>query len=218
MSENTTDLMIDLETFGLDRNCVLISIGAVVFDREKKSAIKDLFFCNVCPKSCLKLGLKNEELTLKWWDDPSRKDAFEYLKKDQKDIAEVMSDLFEFIKRHKPKNIWANSPSFDCEKLKFTASLCGLEVPWKFYQEKCVRTAVEIVRFDPDEDSVKTTCSRLKVEPIPHTPIYDCVSQIVKVQAVFLFVKYMKEDSDFDLILEIRKRNESKEDKPNKNE
>lgn len=36
--------------------------------------------------------------------------------------------------------VWANSPSFDCELLEAAYDAVGLEAPWDFYQERDYRT------------------------------------------------------------------------------
>jgi len=36
--------------------------------------------------------------------------------------------------------VWANSPSFDCEQLEHAGEAVGVSMPWEFYQERDVRT------------------------------------------------------------------------------
>lgn len=67
-------------------------------------------------------------------------------------------------------NVWANSPSFDLILLSNAYKKFNMAIPWKFYNERCVRT---ISYLKPD---VKKNTNRQK--GVAHSAIDDCIYQI----------------------------------------
>ena len=64
--------------------------------------------------------------------------------------------------------IWANGPAFDCIKIQYHCDVLGLKYPWKFYQERDIRTIKEVAKtigfeYTPYKNS--------------HTAIEDCRNQ-----------------------------------------
>ena len=59
------DVMIDLETLGIQPGSVIRSIGAVVFD-PVTNTLGSTFYQNICADSCKKAGLTTDPDTIKW--------------------------------------------------------------------------------------------------------------------------------------------------------
>ena len=56
-----SEIMIDIETLGISPNSVVMTIGAIKFNRIddiKSIEYMDSFYCRVSKESCLKLGLE----------------------------------------------------------------------------------------------------------------------------------------------------------------
>jgi hypothetical protein len=53
----SSDIMIDLETLGLQPGCVLLSLGAAAFSLHESGSLGDTFHCNINRTSCVKLGM-----------------------------------------------------------------------------------------------------------------------------------------------------------------
>lgn len=151
-------LMIDLETLGLKPGCVILSIGAVRFDR---SGLGRSFYRRISMESCQDAGLTIDAGTLSWWltqTDESKAEL--YGKRDLKDV------LIEFSSFCNTDEIWANSPAFDCVILRAAYEAVGLDVPWHYSDERCFRTLKGLPQFvsTPKPD-------------IPHHALHDAKRQ-----------------------------------------
>lgn len=126
-------VMVDIETLGLDRGAAILSIGAVKFDIEE---IGDTFEASISRESCEAAGLTVDEGTLEWWQDQS--DAAREVLDGGDDLEDVLQDFTLWAGG--ADEVWANSPSFDCEMLIEAGKAVGVPMPWEFYEERDVRT------------------------------------------------------------------------------
>lgn len=124
---------VDVESLSTKRRAQLLSIGAAFCDAE--------FYIEIDTSLYPQDGtFITDEATLKWWADrggftPSTDpvsplaavSAFSHW-------ARRMTEGLEWFE------VWANSPSFDCEKLRYHYDQFNLTTPWEFWQERCVRT------------------------------------------------------------------------------
>lgn len=133
------NVMLDLETLGKKPGSAIASIAAAIFDIET-GKVSEQFYVNIDWDSCFDYGLKADGSTLAWWFQQSN-EARMALLKDQITLPEALIALSAFI----PENaiIWGNGPSFDLAISAVAYEKVGLELPWKHYNEKCVRTIVD---------------------------------------------------------------------------
>jgi hypothetical protein len=126
-------VMIDIETLGLDPGAAVLSIGAVQFDPD---GLGEEFYREISLQSCQAVGLEVDADTLEWWleQDEAVSDVLtggEQLEDALMDFGMWYPDGAE---------VWANSPSFDCEHLEAAYDAVGLTEPWEYNDERCVRT------------------------------------------------------------------------------
>lgn len=149
-----TDVMIDLETLGKAPFSPILSIGACAF-RFDDVPVADTFYQAIDIESCLKLGMKPDADTLKWWlqqDVDARGAAFFDVEQVSLPLA---LDAFTDWLASRPMKLWGNSARFDLGLLEAAYKVCGKEVPWEFWNERCYRTvknlpgakAVQLTRF-----------------------------------------------------------------------
>jgi len=141
----TNRYMIDIETIGLEPGAAIISIGAVKFDR---TGLGRSFFRSINPQSCQAAGLEIEAGTLEWWldqDETARKQL-----RGGDDLEAVLDDFRDWLLDC--DEVWANSPSFDCEMLDIAFDAVGLEEPWSFQDERDYRTLTSLVDVDVQLD------------------------------------------------------------------
>jgi len=142
------NVMIDIETLGLDIGSSIISIGAVKFD---ETGLGEELYRNVDLMSCEAVGLEIDAETLDWWLHQPVEVQGQLT--DGVTITTALNDLAVFIDEEDEPEIWANSPSFDCEMLEHAYDAVGLDVPWSFYHERDFRTLKELpVTVDVDQD------------------------------------------------------------------
>ena len=119
--------------------------------------------------SCKRLnGMDIDEATMKWWSEQSQEARTEIFDPSERiDISTALRSLQTFVKD--ANRIFAHSPQFDCIILENAFNLCGIKVPWNFWQLRDTRTIYDLagVRL---KDFAETGQ--------PHHALYDCYSQI----------------------------------------
>lgn len=138
-------IMVDIETLGLDRDSVILSIGAVEFGPAK---IGGSFEASISRESCEAAGLTVDQDTLDWWQDQS--DAAQTVLTGGDDLVDVLECFADWAAGL--DEIWANSPSFDCEALEYAGEQVNVEMPWEFYEERDFRT-LKALPMTPEKDT-----------------------------------------------------------------
>jgi len=141
--------MVDIETLGLEPGAAILSIGAVEFAVDRK---RDTFYRTISRESCEDSGLTVDEETLEWWGEQD--ESAQRTLHNGGDLAESMEAFAEWIEG--ADEVWANSPSFDCELLKAAGDAVDVQMPWEFYQERDFRTLKKLpVAADVEHDGVE---------------------------------------------------------------
>jgi hypothetical protein len=132
-------LMIDLETLSTDPRAVVLSVGAVLFDRDK---VYSDFYREVEVDSQIRDGRHVMASTLAWWIDQgdNAKRVFTDTG-DKRPLGIVLQELNLYVANHAPTiQVWANGASFDLPILATAYNDAQLAAPWRFYNERCYRT------------------------------------------------------------------------------
>lgn len=137
MSGDTRRVMIDIETVGLEIGSAIVEIGAVEF--APGGGIDDTFYRSVSLASSQEAGLTIDADTVEWWIGENPEVAGEVLVGGKR-LGDALVDFVEWYRQVEPHEVWANSPSFDCEMLERAGEQVGVPMPWEFYQERDVRT------------------------------------------------------------------------------
>jgi len=180
------DMMLDIETMGNKSNSVILSIGAVMFDIETGET-GDEFYERIEFQSALDVGLKVNADTIEWWmmqSDAARQALFA---KPRFEIKKVLGDFSGFCRKHEAINshlggveIWGNGARFDIGLLEDAYDACGFNNPWKFWNERDVRTIVA------EAPQIKDS---IRFSGIPHDPIDDAKHQIKYLVATKKFIR-----------------------------
>ena len=121
--------MLDLETLSTDSNAVILTIGAVKFDRMNR--VQDLRMCNTFYRrielsSCEEIGLHTSKDTQSWWDSQSKAAKHEvFINKDRVGIHQALCEFVEWFGGS--SYIWAHGDDFDCVVLNLCSHLLGKE-------------------------------------------------------------------------------------------
>lgn len=156
------DLMVDIETCGTKPGSAVLSIGAVYFDRQGN--IGETFYASM-GFNALAYGHTDPD-TMKWWSQQSeqaQKDAFG----GTADPVQVAKDFAKFI-WHDAKP-WGNGSTFDITILEAWFNAVGVRCPWKFWNVRDVRTAVDLLSINPKEFTRDGTY---------HNALDDCLHQV----------------------------------------
>lgn len=173
-------VMLDLETLGNAPGCAIVSIGAVVFGG---GAIYSEFVQHIQLEDCVRRGLEMDASTVLWWlkqDEVARKALMDG--QAQGLPLEHALDVFNTwlgqqctIEWDKLR-IWGKGPSFDCAILAAAYRKIGRRIPWKYSNERCLRTVIamhpevpeperEGVQHDALDDAIHQARWLMKMRP-----------------------------------------------------
>ena len=182
-----SEIMLDIETLGISSNSVVMTIGAIKFNRKDNiKNIEDMesFYCRILKESCVKLGLEINKETEEWWEKQSEEAKYEIFtnNKNRYEIKDALIQLTKFIGTS--KIIWANGITFDCIILENCYKKCELDFPWKYYNLRDARTI-----YDIGNVSLKDFTSDKNQT---HNALYDCYTQIKALKKSFDNLKKYK--------------------------
>lgn len=151
--ENFTEIMVDLETLSTASNSIILSIGAVKFDRSfelPKIENCEVFYRRINIDSCRKVGLVSSEDTINWWNKQDESVRYEALDNpDRSDLKDVLNDFSKWLGYNTfNKKIWGHGDDFDCVILDNAYKCCGLKTPWNFWNTRDTRTLFDIANIN----------------------------------------------------------------------
>ena len=141
-SRTCDHLMIDLETMGKNPDAPIISIGAIFFDPQTG---------DVGPEFSKTIDLETaggviDRDTIKWWLKQSR-EAQSAIMTDEIPLDDALLQLTEFIDENSGEffvQVWGNGANFDNTILRRSYERQGITCPWRYYNDRDVRTIVEL--------------------------------------------------------------------------
>ena len=168
------DISLDLETLGKGPDAVILAIG--IADSHGEA-----FFVTPSVGEQVARGRTIEDDTLHWWlqqSDAARQALLGKVISCER-TCEIISDYFrQAAEAYGELRVWGNSPGFDCEIL---GHFLGGK-PWRYWQERDVRTAREIL-----DDRTQPRVS--------HSALSDAEAQLADVKRYRALVVPLLEDA-----------------------
>ncbi len=140
--DTTKHLIVDIETLGINPPAPILTIGMVFLDFDPyREGAEDgepdikTYYLGVDQKECVG---EADEATMAWWgqqDCAVRKAAF-----CPTVTPNVFQEFVNIVNREAPDYLWGNSPDFDFGHLGAQIKAKGLELPWRFWQLRDIRT------------------------------------------------------------------------------
>ena len=135
-------LMIDLETMGTNPDAPINSIGGKFFDPETGE---------MGPEFSKTIDLDTaggviDRDVIKWWLKQSR-EAQSAILTDEIPLDDALLQLREFIDENSGEffvQVWGNGANFDNTILRRSYERQGIPCPWRYYNDRDVRTIVEL--------------------------------------------------------------------------
>ena len=172
-----SDIMLDIETLGTRSTSVILSIGAVEFD---KTSVLSTFHRRIDVDSCLRQGLTVDGRTIAWWMDQSD-EARALMQVPGEPLHDVLVDFRDAFDWYN-KAVWCNGASFDFPIIENALHQCGLQLPWAYYNTRDYRTLKNLVP--------RTTYNSLRVRPqTAHDALGDAVAQAKTLQALLGYIR-----------------------------
>lgn len=168
--------MIDLETLSTSPNAVILTLGAVKFNRtpvNSNSGAPTLdslnsFYRRIEIESCIAKGLVVSPDTEEWWrsqNSEARHEAMEH--KDRIPLVQALKEFSTWFLGS--KNVWSHGATFDCVILEHAYRACGLDVPWMFWDARDTRTLYDVSGVVLKDFAVK----------VQHHALYDAYRQVL---------------------------------------
>lgn len=142
------DVMLDLETLGTRYDAMIISIGAVYFDRNT-GEIGRAFSMNIDSFEFRDRFTTDRE-TIEWWftqSDRARSLAMEY----PASLKSTLEGLVEFLRTPDVK-LWSHA-TFDMPILAHAFEVCGIKHPVPFRNMRDLRTLMDLA--GPSADMIR---------------------------------------------------------------
>ena len=163
------DLMLDIETLGVNDDALVVSIGAVFFDPKTGETGKE-FYRVLDYQDQIDEGRKPTASTIQFWLNQS-KEAQQVFHENATPTTDALLSFQEFvIENCEPDKVkpWGNGPSFDLTIMESLFRDFKVSIPWKFWNVRCLRTFKEYIYNGKD----------LTREGVYHHAIDDCKHQI----------------------------------------
>lgn len=145
------DWSIDLETLDTKPTSAILSIGAVQFDRDSgKIGIR--YYASINPDEAIAAGTVSGG-TLTWWMQQSDKAKQVFSEKGKVPLGGhggALATLASHLRSTPGPRVWGDGSSFDIAILEHAFARVGgaLEIPWKFWDIRDMRTTVDDAGID----------------------------------------------------------------------
>lgn len=136
-----TDVMVDLETLGTTPGSVVLSIGAVAFNKQE--VFDHTFYAEINTDSSYSYDMTSCPKTLKWWDEQgadARKTLSNCNEGSVDELDVVLTGFKRFLAVNPDVRFWGNGAAFDNVILAAAYEATGIKLPWKFWNDRCYRT------------------------------------------------------------------------------
>lgn len=146
------DIMLDLETLGTRPGCIVVSVGAVGFDRYTGAILRE-FYRVIDLADSQRHGLTVEVGAVAWWmrqSDEARA-VFSTSEFDVTPLARAASDFAEWFAEcgGGACPIWSHGAAFDLPIWEAALAAAGWPAPWAFWMVRDTRTVYDLTGFDP---------------------------------------------------------------------
>lgn len=165
---------IDIETLGTSGRAYILSIGIAQFEIET-GEIGETYHAHVrANPNDFDIDID----TIMWWmkqSDEARKYIFEG---DRWKLCEELQELAYALKG-KGAKVWGNGATFDISIMENAYNVSGIEIPWKHWDVRDMRTIVDIASMHGfKKDSVEFTGT-------PHNALDDAIHQARIITAAY---------------------------------
>jgi hypothetical protein len=146
-------LMVDLETLDTQQSAAIVSIGAIVFD-PRANGIQDEhhFSVTIDQKSNEAHGRTVSQDTLDWWSVQSQEAQDNTFNGPHTEFSTAIRFFCHWVNGLQPTctRIWAKDPDFDVAILRHACQKLNLFFPFKFWEARSCRTAMEMAYPEGD--------------------------------------------------------------------
>ena len=179
-----THLMVDVESLGKKPDAPIVSIGAVFFDPASGQTGPE-FYKVISLESAMEWGGVPDASTILFWLKATPEARSEIVMDHAIPLDDALLQFKDFIAENAANGkdsvqVWGNGSSFDNVLLENSYDRTGIPRPWKFWNNRDVRTIVELGK------AVGCTPRyEISFEGEPHKAISDALHQVKYVSAIW---------------------------------
>ena len=171
------DIMIDIESLDTGPDCVILTIGAVLFDPKGVGIIERLELRPTIEDQTELFNRTINEDTLRWWSTQSEAAQEEALgDRDRVSFSECMDILYKWCWKYNNGKVWSNGASFDIVVMESAWRNFKQLPPWNFWNIRDTRTIYDITGVKLKADGHVTS----------HKAVEDAERQAVVVQQAYM--------------------------------
>ncbi|MEP8481167.1 3'-5' exoribonuclease [Enterobacter hormaechei] len=179
-----THLMVDIEAFGKKADSPVVSIGAVFFDPSTGNTGSE-FYKVISLESSMASGGVPDASTIIFWLKASPEARSELMMDDAIPLDDALLQLNDFIAENAANGpdsvqVWGNGATYDNVLLEASYDRVGIPCPWKFWNNRDVRTIVELGKAVGCKPRYE-----IPFEGEPHKAISDALHQVKYVSAIW---------------------------------
>lgn len=179
-----THLMVDIESMGEKPNAPIVSIGAVFFDPASGQTGPE-FYKVISLESAMEWGGVPDASTILFWLKETSEARSEIVMDHAIPLDDALLQFKDFIAENAANGkdtvqVWGNGATFDNVLLENSYARTGITCPWKYWNNRDVRTIVELgkaVGYTPRHE--------IPFEGEPHKAISDTRHQVKYVSAIW---------------------------------
>lgn len=159
-------MKLEIETWGLNHDAVIVQIGACYFDRYS-GKIGNRYKVNIDPQSSLDMGFKVSASTIEWWLGQSEEARKSITAEPRYHVTDAIRGLNEFLS--KAKAIWSHA-TFDMPKIMHHIEVFDLFPKFHYSAAKDIRTLTGLAGISKRQAPER--------EGIHHDALDDCLYQV----------------------------------------
>lgn len=179
-----THLMVDIESMGEKPDAPIVSIGAVFFDPASGQTGPE-FYKVISLESAMGWGGVPDASTILFWLKETSEARSEIVMDHAIRLDDALLQFKDFIAENAANGkdtvqVWGNGATFDNVLLENSYARTGITCPWKYWNNRDVRTIVELgkaVGYTPRHE--------IPFEGEPHKAISDARHQVKYVSAIW---------------------------------
>lgn len=168
------DIMIDIESLDTNPNCVILSIGAVLFDPRGTGVVERINLKPMIEEQTEVHGRTIDEDTLRWWSTQSEAALDEALGDAGRiSFKECMEVLYKFCWNRRA--VWSHGAGFDVVAMESAFRNLEMKLPWAYHTVRDTRTLFDITGCKLQTNGYVTT----------HKAVEDAERQAIVVQQAY---------------------------------
>ena len=170
------DVMIDIESLNTKLDCVILTIGAVLFDPKGQGIIDKIEIRPTIDEQTEVYGRSISDSTVEWWGKQSPEAIEEALgDRGRVPFEDAMKQLHKFC-WNRSKNAWSNGAIFDVMVMEHAWNQLGMTAPWQFWEIRDTRTLYDATNVKLKDGGHVTS----------HKAVEDAERQVVVVQQGYM--------------------------------